>query len=431
MSSGNLPREHTLPNGLKVALAPMPHLHTAVAAIYLRVGSRYESRATNGISHFLEHMVFRGTESLPSAHAQSLAFERLGSTLYAATQVDRGVMSVVVPPSNLGAVLALLGEVTRAPRFTEIEIERGIVREEILEDLDDEGRQVDADNLARELMFPDHPLGYTITGDERALEGFDEAALRAHHARHYVAENACVSIAGKIEDLDACLREVEEHFGALPRGERVIASPPPPAQRRARSRFVTNPSSQTELRVTFRAPHQTHPLEPVAELLLRVIDDGMSTRLYERICDKKGLCYDVSAIYEAYEDDGVIDFAAGSQHARSLTVVREILDLIHELSVEGPTETEVQKALARHRWTIDAMSDDPDAVASFYGVRALEGTRLGLEERHAQLASVSREQMRDFAAEWLAPERMNVLAVGMLSAADQRRLDKLVRGVNA
>src|SRR6516165_6455240 len=127
----------TLPNGLGVVLVPMPGVHRAVASLYLRVGSRFEGVEDNGVSHFLEHMVFRGTPSMASAHDQALAFERVGATLYAATHVDHGVMSVSVPPRNLERILGLLAEVTVAPRFSDIEVERGIVREEILEDLDD------------------------------------------------------------------------------------------------------------------------------------------------------------------------------------------------------------------------------------------------------------------------------------------------------
>ena len=157
-------RDLELGNGLDVVLVPMEGVHRAVASLYLRVGSRFEGQHDNGISHFLEHMVFRGTPSMASAHDQALAFERLGATLYAATHVDHGVMTVSVPPTNLERVLALLAEVAVAPRFSHIEVERGIVREEILEDLDDDGRDVDADNITRALMYPEHPLGFTITG---------------------------------------------------------------------------------------------------------------------------------------------------------------------------------------------------------------------------------------------------------------------------
>jgi predicted Zn-dependent peptidase len=423
--------EAVLSNGLRVVLVPAPHIHSAVAALYLRVGSRFETRDNNGISHFLEHMMFRGTATMPSAHAQALAFERLGTTPYAATHVDHGVMSVAVPPSNLERVLALLGEVTLHPRFTDIETERGIVREEILEDLDDEGRQIDPDNLARALMYGEHPLGFTITGDDKTIDRFDEAMLREHHARHYTAENAVLSIAGRLGDLDRCVRSVEQHFGAMPRGRRVAASPPPPTQTGPRARFVENPSSQTDLRVAFRAPSERDRTEPAAELLLRVLDDGMSTRLYERICDRMGLCYDVSGMFEAYEDDGVIDFAAGSQHESALVVVKELFLLLREIAKDGPTEDELTKAIDRHRWSIESMLDNPDALAGFYGLTTLANLARTPLERHVELASVTRAEVRELATEVLSPARLNLVAVGLLGEADQRRLDKLARNFSS
>jgi predicted Zn-dependent peptidase len=419
--------DFVLPNGLPVVLVPQPAVHTAVAALYLRVGSRFETREDNGISHFLEHMVFRGTPSLATAHAQALAFERLGGTLYAATHVDHGVMSVSVPPSNLEKVLALLAEVTIAPRFTSIEIERGIVREEILEDLDDDGRQVDADNITRELMYGDHPLGFTITGGIESVERFDDAMLRAHHAKHYTAENAVLCVAGRIGDPDACARSIEKAFGALPRGARVPIVAAPPKQDRPRVRVVENTSSQTDVRIAFRAPAETDPLEPAAEMLLRVLDDGMSTRLYERICDRLGLCYDVSGMFETYEDDGVIDFAAGAQHARTTTVVKEIFKLLREVAEDGPTEEELQKALDRHEWSVEAMQDDPDALAGFYGLAALAQIARTPVARHEELTRVSRADIRDLAARILRPENLTVVAVGLLSEAEERRLEKTVR----
>jgi predicted Zn-dependent peptidase len=327
-------------------------------------------------------------------------------------------------------VLALLGEVTVAPRFSAIEVERGIVREEILEDLDDDGRQVDADNLTRELMYEDHPLGFTITGGLDAIDRFDEAMLRKHHARHYTAENAVLSIAGNLGDLERCARLVETHFGPMPRGERVPVSPAKNGQKKARFRFVENQSSQTDLRVAFRAPSERDSREPATELLLRLLDDGMSTRLYERICDRLGLCYDVSGMFETYEDDGVVDFAAGAQHARATVVVKELLALLRELADEGPSAEEMQKALDRHRWSIDAMHDDPDAVAGFFGLAALANIARTPEARHEELAGVTRDAIRTVASEILRPEKMSVVAVGLLSEAEERRLERLVmRGI--
>jgi predicted Zn-dependent peptidase len=421
------PRGFSLPNGLETVLVPMPGVHRAVASLYLRVGSRFEAREDNGISHFLEHMVFRGTRTLASAHDQALAFERLGATLYAATHVDHGVMSVSVPPRNLERVLDLLAEVTVAPRFSEIEVERGIVREEILEDLDDEGRDVDADNIARELLYPGHPLGYTITGGIESLARFDEARIRAHHARHYTGANAVLSVAGRF-DPDEVSRVIERGFGGMPRGSKVPIVSAPELPKKARFRFVENVSSQTELRVAFRAVGERDAREPAVEMLMRVLDDGMSTRLYERICDRLGLCYDVSGMFEVYEDDGVLDIAAGAQHERTLKVAKEIFALLHDLAAHGPTDEELAKARDRHLWSVEAMLDDADGVAGFHGLAALAGISRTPSARHAELEAVTREDVRAAAELLFRPERLGVVAVGLLNESDEKRLERIVRG---
>jgi predicted Zn-dependent peptidase len=416
-----------LPNGLKLVLVPQPNVHRAVASLYLRVGSRFETPENNGISHFLEHMVFRGTTSLPSAHEQALAFERLGGTLYAATHVDHGVMSVAVPPTNLERILPLLGEVTTSPRFTEIEVERGIVREEILEDLDDDGRDVDPDNISRALIYDKHPLGYTITGAIAALARFDETALHAHHARHYSGENAVLCLAGRLGDLERVTALVERCFGPMPRGARVPVLAPPNGQKKPRFRFVENQSSQTDLRICFRGPSERDPREPAVEMLLRVLDDGMSTRLYERICDRLGLCYDVSGMFECYEDDGVIDVAAGAQHERVAQVTKEIFSLLHDLAEHGPREEELEKARDRHLWSIEAMQDDAEGVAGFFGLAALAGIARTPMARHEEIMAVSAADVRDAAQAVFRPERLSAVAVGLLSESEERRLEKAIK----
>ena len=189
----------TLGNGLRVVVAPLPQLHRAHLALWARVGSRFERTDDNGISHFLEHMIYRGTQRVRSAHAVNLAFERLGGSLFASTQVDHGIFSLSLPPESLDPASALFGEVLSQPAFLDIDIERGIVLEEILEDLDDEGREVDPDNLSRALIYGDHPLGMTITGTEAHVRSFDEAALRRWHEAHYVANNVVLAFSGAVD----------------------------------------------------------------------------------------------------------------------------------------------------------------------------------------------------------------------------------------
>ena len=359
----------TLDNGLRVIVAPQPHLHRAHVALHVRVGSRFETPETNGISHFLEHMLYRGTPRLKSAHEVNLAFEQLGGYLYGATHADFGVFSLTVPPECVKDASALFAHVLTSPSFYDIELEKGIVCEEILEDLDDDGRQVDADNLSRGLIYGAHPLGFTITGNESTVKSFDLELLRRHHDVHYVACESVLTFTGAI-DPKAALAYAQS-FEAIPRGETVTYEPPPQTQKKARLRFVENASSQTELRVCFRAPPRTATSRAALELLMRVIDDGMSTRLYHRICDSQGLCYDVSAGYDGYEDDGVVDFAAGVLHERTSRVTREILELVSELAEHGPTEDELAKAKQRFTWSMRAVLDITEELADMVALGGL------------------------------------------------------------
>jgi predicted Zn-dependent peptidase len=423
-------RVETLDNGLSVVVAPQPQLHRAHVALYVRVGSRYETAQSNGISHFLEHMLYRGTPRLPHAHDVNLAFETLGGYLYAATQVDFGVFSVTLPSETLAETTSLFADVLIDPTFADIEVEKEIVCEEILEDLDDEGRQIDADNLSRQLIYPDHPLGFTITGDEDRVRSFNRTMLTEHHARHYNASNAVLAFSGAI-DPDRALDLARQHFSRMPRGEKVTAKPPIHAQKRARFELVENVSSQTELRVCFRAVPDRSEMRPAMDMLMRVLDDGMSTRLYHRVCDDKGLCYDVSASYDGYDDDGVLDFAAGVQHTRATVVTGEITALLAELARTGPTEEELTKARRRHGWDTRTMLDSPEDLAGFYASGLLFDRFDTPEERMAKNAAVTREDIRALVDLIAQPDRLNVLAVGLLDDGEDRRLEDAVKGYTA
>jgi predicted Zn-dependent peptidase len=417
----------TLANGLRVVIAPQPQLHRAHVALWSRVGSRFETSEDNGISHFLEHMIYRGTRRMPSAHAVNLAFERLGGLLFASTQVDHGIFSLSLPPESLDEACALFGEVLSQPAFLDIDIERGIVLEEILEDLDDEGHQVDADNISRALIYGNHPLGFTITGGEKHVRSFDEGMLRRHHALHYTADNAVLVFSGNIEEARA-LRIAERDFGALPRGERIAAVAPERPQRAPRLDIVDNVSSQTELRVCFRALSEVDPLRPALDVLMRVVDDGMSTRLYHRLCDSRGLCYDVSAGYDGYEDDGVVDVAAGVQHKRVALVTHEVLAMFEEIAVDGPTAEELEKVRRRVAWDTRAMADSAEEAAAFFASGTLFDRPSTPEQHVAQLVRVGAGEVREAARAIARPDRLNVAAVGLLEDGEDERLRNVVEG---
>jgi len=422
-ADSNLARvEVKLANGLRVSAVRMPHVRRSVIDVHTRVGSRFERPEENGISHFLEHMLHRGTATYPSAHALALAFESLGGALSAATYVDHGGISLAAPPANLEPLLRVLGEVLLAPIYSGLEVEKGIVREEILESLDEDGRSIEADTLLRALAFPNHPLGLPIVGSLETLESFQVPALAAFHRAHYIAEGSVVTVAGPI-DPEPILRQISEIFAALPQGKEPVAEAPA-AQDAARFSHVRYAGSQASVRVGFRAPGEQHPDEPATELLLRTLDDGMATRLYERLCDERGLCYDVSASYEAYADSGLFDIAADSAPERAEAVLQEIFAVARALRDHGPSEAELEKAKRRFAWQLAEQDDDPAALAAFYGLGELTGIARTPSERLAQLEATTLADVKRAAERLFAREALNVLIVGPLSAKVKTRLHK-------
>jgi predicted Zn-dependent peptidase len=411
-------RRATIEGGPRLILLPMEHTHAASVTVHLRVGSRYETARNNGICHFLEHMLHRGTASHGSAHAQAVAFERVGGTLGAATYADHGVLSVTVPPDALSEVLELLAEVCREPVFDAIDVERGIVRQEILESLDARGRRTAPDDLLREVVFPHHPLGFPITGTLGTLSRFDRGALARCHQRHYT-RHAVVTVAGRFSER-AATTTVRRHF-RLPPGK-PPSTRAPSTLRGPRLHHVPDHSSQTAVRLGFRAPGLRDRTEPAAELLLRIIDDGTSTRLYHRLCDERGLCYDVSGLFEAHEDVGLLELAADSSHEHAVEVTRMLFEVCRELKDEGPHADEIEKARTRLRFQLETLLDSSADLAAFHGFGELFGIARSPEARLEQLLAVSARDVRALARRVFRSERLALLTVGTLTAAERRKI---------
>ncbi len=413
-SSLSLPSTlHTLDNGLRIVVVPQEALHRATVGLFVGVGSRFETRETNGISHFLEHMLYRGTAKHPSAHLQNYAFERLGGTLYAATAADHTYVGVNVPPDSLRESLQLLGEVVRGPRLGEIELEKRIVREEIMEDLDEDGRQIEPDNVTRAVAFRDHPLGFPITGPLEALDRFDDAMLRTHLKRYWVARNMVLAVAGACDE-DEVLATAKKAFGAVASGEKRAPLPFSPEQHGVRRKHVPSPGSQTDLRISFLTPGEKHAMAPAIDLLLRVLDDGMSTRLYHRLCDDGGLVYDTHAEWEVFADCGILDVTGEVQHERLPEVVKTILQTLAELATVGPTKQEIEKARARHRWGVSASLDVAEDLLSLLGGAVFHDRPRSLETHAAKFDSLSVKDVQAAAKEVFRRDRMQFVTVGTL-----------------
>jgi len=373
-----------LPNGMRVVAVETPHLHSATVCLYVRAGSRYEAPKTNGLSHFLEHMLFRGSAHYPSSLALNRAIEELGGTLYAETGRDYSLYQIALHPRYVESGMQILGDLFGAPEFRDIELERKIVVEEILEDLDDRGRNVNVDDQSRLLAWGDHPLGYPITGPLRNVRRFSVANVRSHFRRFYGASNMVLTVAGPVA-ARTVFKQSRGAFARMPRGARQKPPAPHAAGPGPRFRTVHNESAQTQVHVLFHALPETDPAYHALRALVRVLDDGMSTRLHYQICDQKGLAYSVSGNLCSYHDSALLEIDAGCAHAKLPELVNEGLSILAHFRDEPVSEAELDKAKRRFRADLEACYDDLDSLCGWFGGTELYARPRSQEQRAREL----------------------------------------------
>ena len=415
----------TLDNGLRLVTVELPHLHTVTVVMYAKVGSRFEDANDNGLSHFLEHMLFRGTERHPDAYSLNYAIEELGGTLYAETARDYSLYQLSLHPDSLAGGVALFGEIFRTPAFEGVDVERRIILEEILEDLDEDGRAVNVDDLARGVAFPGHALGRPITGPLANVERFTPADVERHFRRCYGARNMVLTVAGGCEHR-AILADVERAMGGLPSGELLTSTPPDDGRKGPQFHFLKSQGSQTNVQVLLRAVPETARDYPSMVALSRILDDGMSTRLHRRVCDELGLAYYVSGAIDSFSDAALLEVDASCAHASLPSLVKEVLKLLADLRETLPSEAELTKAKRRYRWDLEAGFDDPDIMAGWLGGTELYYPPLDYAEKVARIDAVTAEDVRRIASEVVTRETLVVAAVGQCTKADERAVRKMV-----
>lgn len=405
---------HTLSNGLRLMVVPQSHLHTAHVAMYVKAGSRFETPETNGLSHFLEHMLFRGTDMHPSSYALNYAVESLGGTLTAATHADYTVYQMSLPPENIAGAISLLGEIFTRPAFTDMEAEKGVVKEEILQELDDEARVIDVDDLSRGTLFEPHALAQKITGNPNNIDRFTVQDLRRHMTQFYGAKNMVLVVTGAVRAAEV-LKSARASMREIPRGTRAVPTPPTPVKYPSHLRYLECLGTQADVRVSFLTFGERDPRRAALELLMRLLDDGMSTRLHRRIADDKGLAYEVFAGLDMYEDCGVFDIGASVEHEKTPELIDEILSLVSELRDGVITRDELAKAKRRYLWELRAILDNPEGMANFYGPNVLLDIFETLDSRALKIERVRVEDVRDVARAAFNRENLSVAVLGDLA----------------
>lgn len=399
-----------LPTGLTCVTIETRHLHSAVCAVYVRVGSRHESKAKNGVSHLLEHLFFRGSKRFPDSVRMNAAVEAVGGNLNGVTMRDSSYFYTPTHPDGLDVSLTILGDMLTQPRLVHLETEKRIILEEMLDEVDEKGRDVDVDNLTKMQLYGAHPLGLKIAGTPETVKALTLGDVRAHFARHYVTGNVVLGVCGPVRH-ERVLRRAERAFARLPRGPRVEELPPATDSKPC-FHFVRLDESQVEFRLTFPAVSDDHPDAVALSLLRRVLDDGLSSRLPHNIVERRGLAYSIAASIEAFHDTGSFEVDGACAPEQAGAVVREVLRTLSTLRRGQISPDELRRAQRRFEMHVDFMQDAPGDLVGWFAGTELYRRAEPFAEKKAQARRVRRADLVRVAERWLSPDRLVTVAVG-------------------
>lgn len=405
------PHRDVLPSGLRVVTIETPHLHTALLAVYVRTGSRHETSATNGVSHFLEHLFFRGSEGWPDTVKMNAAVEEVGGNLNGVTTRDHGYYYTPIHPKHLGVGMEIIGDMLTRPRLTDMEVERQIILEEMLDEVDEKGRDIDLDNLSKRLLFADHPLSLKIAGTRQSVSVLKHKQVLEHFARHYVAGNIVVTAAGRVNHTEV-LELAERAFARIPKGPATTEKPPPSAAPGPRLHFVSHDESQTEFRLNFRIVPEQHEDFPALQIIRRVLDDGLSSRLPFEVVEKRGLAYSINAGMDGFHDSAIFEIEAASAPEKAPRVVEEVLRVLATLCSEEVSAEELSRAQRRHRMLLEFSEDSPGELAGWFGGTELFRRPESFSQRADLVDAETAAHVREVARRYFTRDNLTVVAVG-------------------
>ncbi|NQT51392.1 insulinase family protein [bacterium] len=417
----------TLPNGLRVIYAPMPRLHSANAVVCVRMGPRFETRETNGLSHFVEHMCFKGTERYPDPEAFAHAIDAIGAELNGATEPEHTEFIAACHHRHFLRGLELLAELVLRPRFDpdHVDIERRVVLEELGQYHDALG--VNMGDLTYELMWPRHGHHFACLGVDDTVARFTADDIRRHYQRHLTARNVVVCVAGNFDE--AAVRDVlAEQFGHLPSGEPLACPALEHQQDAARVLVQRGRTRRVAIRLTHKACPYTDPRHYALLVASEVLGGGVTSRLFARLREREGLVYDVSAGTTLYSDCGWVDVATTTSPRHAEAALGGVLEEIRRLADEGVGHDLLHTIKERSACQMEILEDSPMDVAEWFAVREVLFSPETLASPTAEaerLKTTTVDDVRQMAREVFLPARRSLVFVGPSSWGLRRRLRTL------
>lgn len=396
-----------LPSGLSVITDAMPHLETASLGVWVGSGSRDEQPDEHGISHLLEHMAFKGT-GRRSAREIAESIEAVGGDLNAATSVETTAYYARVLKADVPLALDVLADILSNPGFdaAELKREQNVIVQEIgaVEDAPDD---LVFDRL-QSIAFPDQPVGRSILGTPDTVRSFDPGKLRAYLGRNYRAPDMIVAAAGAVEHA-AVVDLVAKHFGSF---AGPAAPVPQPATFGGGQKVEPRDLEQVHVALALHGVPQRDPGLFSLQVFTAVLGGGMSSRLFQEVREKRGLCYAIYAFHMPYFDTGLFGLYAGTDEADAPELMRVVIDQVNDLT-ETLEEKEIARAKAQMKAGLLMALESSGARAEQLARQMLAyGRPLTIEEIVAKVDAVTVESARAAGRALIGRGRPAIAAIG-------------------
>ena len=400
-----------LENGMPVLTSSMPHTRSVSVAIFIGAGSRYESDEIAGTSHFLEHLLFKGTKNWPTAREVSVAVEGVGGIMNASTDREMTVFWCKVAKPHFRQALAVLADMMVNPLMdpVELEKEREVVLEELRMTNDFPNNRVDL--LIDETMWPDQPMGRDVGGSQESVKGLTREQILEYVRRQYTPRNAVVAVAGDISH-EEVVDLLEESFADWAVEEPLSWYPAQDGQDTPRIRVEQRKTDQAHLVVGLPGLPLTHPDRYALALMNVILGEGMSSRLFQELREKQSLCYDIHSSVNMFRDCGSLTIYCGVEPQKSSRAVTSILEQLNTLQEDIPQD-ELKKAKELSKGRMLLRMEDSRSVAMWIGAQeTLMGNVRTVDEVVEFIDGVITEDVKRVAGDLIQQDKLNLAVVG-------------------
>jgi predicted Zn-dependent peptidase len=416
----------TLSNGLRVLTTPLPSAQAASVSFFVGIGSRGEDPRTNGLSHYLEHMLFKGTTERPTAQHISQAIEGAGGNLNAFTTHEITCYWNSVPYESASTGIAVVADMIQHSLLAQEEIdrERTVVQQEIRRSHDNPSAWVG--ELLGRATFGDQPIGWPVAGSIDTVGAMQRSDFVEHMGQYYTASNAVFSVAGNVEH-EQVVETAERVFSDLPRGSTnsvVGAKTGLPKEH-----LVVEPreTEQTQVALSMHALPRRDPERYALEILHTVLGRGMSSRLFEEVRERRGLAYSVGSRISRFKDIGSFTVSAGVTRAQQEEALQVIVEQLHRMVDEPVSPEELRRAIDYAAGSFRLSFETAMAYGQRFGEQLLQdGVLEAIEDTVAGLRAVTAEDVQRVAKRVIGPAQYALAVVG--PSASEDRLASILAG---